>query len=1654
MKKLLTIFTLLLISVLVNAQDPLNKYVVRTYKELVAGGVMVIKGDTLNNTTKMSSEDTTFVTFQFLRDSGQYVIQPFDTIGFSKSYNPTGTLAPGTLFYDKINHTVSLSLENAMLQLGAELYYPYGTINGTSDTIKNGTPVQFGGVVSGETYIVPAIADSSAENSFYMGLATEDIAPGDTGRVTYFGEIHDINTSLWPDGTTLFVSPTDSGKFVTSEPVTPNHIIIAAVVTKQGVTDGILFVRYQYIPDAHQINYDNSLSGLLATNTQNAIDELQLRKADIDMLSSNINLYPTSDVGDFTYYRMVNSPDSFSYDSPAFDLTGIVSGDDQLMATFISDSNLIVGNPGIVNVSVIGNIRKNSSNPAQHSGFYFQLYKRDNVGIETLIATSNAVGPVEDNYYVQYSASASLNNGSWLRGDRLIMRWYSNLLGGITGASYSFQLGGNDPTKLLIPVPVLVIPSYTAIGVLTATENFDGILGNEDSNVQHALETLDEIDFDKLPDTPISKIGNGGSFVMVEPGEITLEYITKSNILLTDLDSTGLILNQSQIVDLLNDAENWDIAYIDRLKWDGGATGLNAATGRTSLGGTTIGQAVFTSANPSATTFLQANAGNTVSWLTASAFRSAIGGTTIGQNVFTSPNPSAIRFLRGNADNTVSWLDAVTFRAAIGASSTTGTVTSVAAGNGMNFTTITSSGTVTMGTPSTLTSTSTNSVSAGTHSHAITNYSLSGTAGTIVLTGASKVLGAAGTLSLAGGYGDSQNPYASKTAKYVLAAPNGASGVPTFRALVASDIPALAYEPILTKGNLTESVTGLQFDATRQLIGGAATLSLTSGYVIPTTTEETNWNTAYAHVSNVSNPHNVTLSQLGFVDANYAHLAGTETFTGAKTFDLSTVFNSYVVSDLFKPVSGQQLVINAGESYGYATEQTDEYVYINAESGLQINSSPDNWVSGWSSRHTANLVKNDGTSNFPGNVTMPSISTFYIRRGTVNYLRAETAYSVLSSPSPGSIYLRPNGDINSSGQAILNSSGIFSSTDFLANGYPVLKSVGRPNPTDYNTLGFEHGSTGNTVASNFPPGAYSYGSYLSMLDNTFTAQHGGFQFYSANTTANDLYFRKAWYITNWDFGDWVKIWHTGNFNPADINLQSVTDNGNITTTNIQAAQFRTLPTNTSYNLLTRTGSASAVLYVQQGNSSGDIASFKYNSTDVNAGIEVFKISSSLITSLRNIEILATPTPGSNHSARMTDLDNLVDDLGFGGSGTQNVLPKFGTGGTYITDSRVYSVGAYVGINNTSPQWDLSIYEPTASNVGMIIQNSFTGNLSTDGLLIYVDSGGNSYIRNRENTFTAFYTNDTERARLTPDGNLWLGTTSGGPYKFFNSGSNYIGGNSVVAGTSNFGVNSSTSANVNYYKSTDAAYNNITWEDNYFRQRASGSGTFSGWRWDNSDSYSSMILTLSGELTLHGGIISGENISSLGQYFTKLTGDKISLYDNRLGLTTMYGFGIESSATYYKSPGYHRWYVGVNADGGVNDKMELSASGLTIDGTISLTSTATATNFILSSDSTLKKNIEPLLNLDWVDNIDFVSFNMKNDDTFKRYGVIAQDIEKVNHELVRKDTEGIYSVAYIDLLIAKVARQDEKIKEQEERISKLERSFEMLMKTFNTMINEK
>ena len=97
--------------------------------------------------------------------------------------------------------------------------------------------------------------------------------------------------------------------------------------------------------------------------------------------------------------------------------------------------------------------------------------------------------------------------------------------------------------------------------------------------------------------------------------------------------------------------------------------------------------------------------------------------------------------------------------------------------------------------------------------------SATGSGGTITSVTATAPIASSGgftpNLSINAAYGDTVNPYAAKTANYVLAGPtSGAAAVPTFRALVAADIPSLSYvtsvsgtSPVVSSGGTTPAIS-------------------------------------------------------------------------------------------------------------------------------------------------------------------------------------------------------------------------------------------------------------------------------------------------------------------------------------------------------------------------------------------------------------------------------------------------------------------------------------------------------------------------------------------------------------------------------------------------------------------------------------------------------------------------------------------------------------------------------------------------------------------------------------------------------------------------------------------------------------------------------
>lgn len=165
--------------------------------------------------------------------------------------------------------------------------------------------------------------------------------------------------------------------------------------------------------------------------------------------------------------------------------------------------------------------------------------------------------------------------------------------------------------------------------------------------------------------------------------------------------------------------------------------------------------------------------------------RTGLGATTIGSNLFTLANPGAVTFPRFNADNTVSSLSAADFKTALDITAGSGTVTSVSGTgtvSGLTLTgTVTTSGNITLG----------------------------------------------GTLSVAA------SNFASQTANTFLAAPNAAAGVPTFRTIVASDIPTLNQNTTGSAATLTTART-LTIGSTGKTFNGSANVSWSITEILPT----------------------------------------------------------------------------------------------------------------------------------------------------------------------------------------------------------------------------------------------------------------------------------------------------------------------------------------------------------------------------------------------------------------------------------------------------------------------------------------------------------------------------------------------------------------------------------------------------------------------------------------------------------------------------------------------------------------------------------------------------------------------------------------------------------------------------------------------------
>lgn len=256
---------------------------------------------------------------------------------------------------------------------------------------------------------------------------------------------------------------------------------------------------------AGAISYNNDSNGLLATNVQAALDELQLNKLDVNSLTSSIVFYPTTALSDLSgANRLVTSLQDSDFDTVAIDVnTGMIDSDQTFIATVASDKGVLEGSTGVINIHTIGEIRRHVADGTGLARFYFEVYKIDSDNVEYLIGTSSTTGIVGDDgdTYEEFYADALIESTPFTSGDRVAMKYYgisesSNI------TSFDLKFGGAQPIRSTFPVAVNVLPKEIsqASEVVVSTTDFNGLLSGNDDTVQKALDTLDNVTTTNVPE--------------------------------------------------------------------------------------------------------------------------------------------------------------------------------------------------------------------------------------------------------------------------------------------------------------------------------------------------------------------------------------------------------------------------------------------------------------------------------------------------------------------------------------------------------------------------------------------------------------------------------------------------------------------------------------------------------------------------------------------------------------------------------------------------------------------------------------------------------------------------------------------------------------------------------------------------------------------------------------------------------------------------------------------------------------------------------------------------------------------------------------------------------------------------------------------------
>jgi hypothetical protein len=221
-------------------------------------GYLTAEIDTLDSVTTKGAITTNDITI------GSLIADDVSTDYIDvKTTPPAPAWKEGRIFYDSVNKCFTSydDVSSVSLQVGQETRVR--VYNDTGSTILNGQAVTVVGVNTLDDVPKVDLAIASNETSALntIGVATHDIPTGTYGWATTSGLIHDIDTSDYTEGSSIWLSETVAGAYQLTRPASPNWEVRIGNIIKQDAVNGHIYTELRAISNDHDNNkfYNGSI---------------------------------------------------------------------------------------------------------------------------------------------------------------------------------------------------------------------------------------------------------------------------------------------------------------------------------------------------------------------------------------------------------------------------------------------------------------------------------------------------------------------------------------------------------------------------------------------------------------------------------------------------------------------------------------------------------------------------------------------------------------------------------------------------------------------------------------------------------------------------------------------------------------------------------------------------------------------------------------------------------------------------------------------------------------------------------------------------------------------------------------------------------------------------------------------------------------------------------------------------------------------------------------------------------------------------------------------------------------------------------------------------------------------------------------------------